>query len=140
MYNKKNSDDFVCCISLKRFVVMSISLWTTTTMLLFALLLGMSVTAHFVIKRKVEVGLVMKDCAGTIKQIDELLTMSALVSTYNGSVYWIERYNAAIPILDDSIATSLKLMPEDLANKFRTLTKEANDALVSTYHWLGSFS
>ena len=72
-YNKKNSDDFVCCISLKRFVVMSISLWTTTTMLLFALLLGMSVTAHFVIKRKVEVGLVMKDCAGTIKQIDELL-------------------------------------------------------------------
>jgi diguanylate cyclase (GGDEF)-like protein len=61
---------------------------------------------------------------------DERLTMLANLAAASGDRIWVERYEAQIPIMDAAIAAAMSLAPAEIAQKFDSATRVANDKLV----------
>jgi len=61
---------------------------------------------------------------------DEQLTMSAFMAAATGDERWVERYDAALPKIDDALARAIAIAPPTVAAQFERETLASNDALV----------
>ncbi len=72
----------------------------------------------------------LRDLAGTIMRLDEVLTMSARMSAATGDPKWEERYSSHEDALDQAIKESLRLAPEAYMGAWAAETDDANARLV----------
>ncbi len=63
--------------------------------------------------------------------LDERLTMSAEMAVATGEESWIQRYEAALPLMGQAIAQANALAPPPVAARFDAEARAANDALVA---------
>ena len=68
---------------------------------------------------------------GNIKQLDEILTMSAHMAAATGDLQWERRYNDFEPQLDDAIKEAIALSPTESMRKAANKTNLANLRLVA---------
>ena len=71
---------------------------------------------------------------GTIKHLDEVLTMSARMAAATADLSWESRYLAFEPRLDAAIKEAMMLTPEAIATEAAAKTDEANLRLVEMEH------
>jgi methyl-accepting chemotaxis protein len=62
---------------------------------------------------------------------DEILTMSARMYAATGNGAWKKRYDDAVPMIDKALAGVIALAPQDLAERFKAETSDANDKLIA---------
>jgi methyl-accepting chemotaxis protein len=62
---------------------------------------------------------------------DEILTMSARMYAASGNATWKKRYDDAVPMIDKALAGVIALAPQDLADRFKAETSDANDKLIA---------
>jgi len=67
---------------------------------------------------------------GDVLLADERLTMSAYMAAATGEERWVERYDDALPMIDDALARALAIAPQSVGAQFKTETLNSNDALV----------
>jgi diguanylate cyclase (GGDEF)-like protein len=68
--------------------------------------------------------------AGTIRHLDEWLTMSARMMVSSGDPRWAERYGQAEPVLEAAINEAMALAPAEVRERLNATTNEANLRLV----------
>lgn len=71
------------------------------------------------------------ELAGRVLLLDERLTMSAEMAAATGDDRWIQRYEATVPQMAEAIAKAIALATPDVAARFDSETRAANDALVA---------
>jgi diguanylate cyclase (GGDEF)-like protein len=69
--------------------------------------------------------------SGEVLLEDERLTMLANLAAATGESVWVERYEEQIPIMDAAIASAISLSPPEIAKRFDSVTRRANDNLVA---------
>ena len=72
--------------------------------------------------------------AGDVQRIryyDELLTMSARLAAATGDPSYVQRYQKAVPQLDQVLADALAVVPDDAALQGVRATDQANQALIA---------
>jgi diguanylate cyclase (GGDEF)-like protein/PAS domain S-box-containing protein len=69
--------------------------------------------------------------ASEVLRLDDRLTLAAEMAVASGEPSWIVRYEADVPAMERSITEALALAPPDIARRFDTQTRTANDALLA---------
>jgi diguanylate cyclase len=72
----------------------------------------------------------VREIAGRILLADEQLTMSARMAAATGNPAWVDRYNSKISEIDAAIQDGLRIATPEIAKKFDSETRVANDKLV----------
>ncbi|HVN75082.1 MAG TPA: ATP-binding protein [Thermoanaerobaculaceae bacterium] len=76
----------------------------------------------------------LQEASGVIRQLDEVLTMSALQAASTGDTAWEDRYRRFEPVLDAAIKNAERLAPEAFESRAAELTDAANARLVVMEH------
>ena len=76
----------------------------------------------------------VKELAGIIIHLDEVLTMSARMAAVTGDLEWETRYRRFEPELDASIKEAIRLAPESYSTDAAKATDAANLKLVEMEH------
>ena len=82
----------------------------------------------------VEQGFRLKELAGSIIHLDEVLTMSARMTAVTGDLSWEKRYRHFEPQLDAVIKEAIQLAPDAFSSDAAKQTDEANIKLVEMEH------
>lgn len=69
--------------------------------------------------------------SGEIRELDELLTMSARLCAATGDLVWEERYLRHVDALDEAIKAAAMLVSESVSKEFTSQTDVANQKLVA---------
>ncbi|MGA3287488.1 MAG: PAS domain-containing protein [Bacteroidota bacterium] len=72
----------------------------------------------------------LQELSGVITNLDEVLTMSARMAVATSDLKWETRYRKYEPILDSTIQTALKLVPDAFLSEAALQTNTANLKLV----------
>ena len=116
--------------TVRRLPVWAIATALISTMLLLGWLVWSSVSAQQSAITAMGRGIQTAQVSGTIRRLDEVLTMSAMMAAATGDKKWSERYDAAAPELDAAISDALKLATPEIRAKVNESTGEANKRLV----------
>src|SRR6185436_581889 len=103
--------------TVRRLPVWAIATALISTMLLLGWLVWSSVSAQQSAITAMGRGIQTAQVSGTIRRLDEVLTMSAMMAAATGDKKWSERYDAAAPELDAAISDALKLATPEIRAK-----------------------
>ena len=117
-----------------RFPVVAISVTTLLSVVLLSVLAVFLTRSLDDFERFQTRELRLQELGGVIRQLDEVLTMSALQAAATGDAAWEARYRQFEPILDAAIKDAERLAPEAFASRAAELTDQANAKLVVMEH------
>lgn len=107
---------------------LSFTLWLTAV--LFAVLAGYVLDSYRLTQRQVLEGGRLKELAGIITYLDEVLTMSARMAAMTGDSQWEARYRRYEPQLKHAIRESIRLSPSTEQGAAPKRIRETNDRLA----------
>ena len=110
------------------------AVFSVTVVMVLTLLVVNSYHADRVSDTTVARGFRVKELAGIIIHLDEVLTMSARMAAVTGDLEWETRYRRFEPELDAAIKEAIRLAPESYSTNAAKATDAANLKLVDMEH------